>query len=410
MRPSSVDRFPPASRLARRLPGALRRRSAPLIRGWGRLPPGARLLLIRPDHLGDLLFVGPALGLLAETRPDLRVTLLVGPWARPVAERLPGGAAVETYAFPWFDRRPRASRLATALGLWRQARRLKGRFDAALILRDDDHVSAMLAAGAGTGLRAAHAHPALDPFVTHALPPRGPGLHSAALNLELIAALLGLDTPAGGWDPSTRPLSFQVLEAEAERARALLVGLPYRGAGPVAIHPGAGAPVKRWRPEAWAALVDSLLAPDEGLVLTGSAAEAPLTAELASLLTDRPVLDLAGRTDLGTLAAVYARCRLVMGPDSGPLHLAVAVASPSVHLFGPADAARFGPWGASARHRVVASTLDCAPCGRLDWEDLAAHPCVRDLEGLRVLAAARPLARDGGAGRDPVGRARMQGL
>ena len=201
-----------------------------------------------------------------------------------------------------------------------------------------------------------------------------------------------------------------MLKAEAERARALLVGLPYRGAGPVAIHPGAGAPVKRWRPEAWAALVDSLLAPDEGLVLTGSAAEAPLTAELASLLTDRPVLDLAGRTDLGTLAAVYARCRLVMGPDSGPLHLAVAVASPSVHLFGPADAARFGPWGASARHRVVASTLDCAPCGRLDWEDLAAHPCVRDLDGLRVLAAARPLARDGGAGRDPVGRARLQGL
>ncbi len=406
---AAAGRLPLRARLAPWLLGARRQSPLPLVPGWGRLPEGARLLLVRPDHLGDLLFVGPALRLLHQLRPDLRLSLLVGPWARSVAERLPGGATVETFAFPWFDRRPRGRRLAAIMRLWRQGRRLQGRFDAALILRDDDHGSAWMAAWGRLPLRAAHAHPALDPFVTHALPPRLPGRHSAALNLDLTAALAGQNAPAGGWDPREQPLGFRVLPAEADRAAALLAGLPHPLSGPLAIHPGSGAPVKRWRPEAWAALVESLLPPGEGLVLTGSAGEASLTAELAARLADRPVLDLAGRTDLGTLAAVYDRCRLVLGPDSGPLHLAVAMAVPSVHLFGPADAARFGPWGPAARHRVVASTMDCAPCGRLDWEDLAAHPCVRDLEGLRVLAAARPLAQGHPPGRNAVERARTGG-
>jgi heptosyltransferase-2/heptosyltransferase-3 len=100
-------------------------------------------------------------------------------------------------------------------------------------------------------------------------------------------------------------------------------------------------------------------------------------------------VDLTGRTDLGTLAAVYARCRLVIGPDSGPLHLASAVGTPTVHLFGPADANRFGPWAPAERHRIVTSGLPCAPCGRLHWPDISDHPCVRVIETDAVVAAAR---------------------
>ena len=137
--PATAGRPPLRARLAPWLLGARRQGPLPLVPGWGRLPEGARLLLVRPDHLGDLLFVGPALRLLHQLRPDLRLSLLVGPWARSVAERLPGGATVETFAFPWFDRRPRGRRLAAIMRLWRQGRRLQGRFDAALILRDDDH-------------------------------------------------------------------------------------------------------------------------------------------------------------------------------------------------------------------------------------------------------------------------------
>jgi len=99
----------------------------------------------------------------------------------------------------------------------------------------------------------------------------------------------------------------------------------------------------------------------------------------------------AGETTLGQLAALLGRCRVVVGVDSGPMHLAVAQGVPTVHLFGPVDPALFGPWGDPERHRVVIlePRLPCMFCNRLDYrvEELSAHPCVRDISGEAVLAA-----------------------
>ena len=409
----------PRDRLRRQVmrhaPGAHRALPAPLPDAAPRLAPGARLLILRPDHLGDLLFVGPALDRLRAARPDLAPTLLVGPWSEAIARRLPGAAAVETLAFPWFDRQPKGAPWRPYLRLAREARRLAGRFDAALVLRDDDRWSAWLCALAGIPLRLGHDHPDLRPFLSHQLEASRKPRHAAAANLALVEALVagpddpGRATPIPG--PEDWPLRLRVEPADRARAAALLdeIGLaPAAGpgatepgaSGPVAVHPGAGAPIKRWRPGAWAELLHAITAPGEALVLTGGPEEAALTAGLARLL-DRPVLDLAGRTDLGTLAAVYARCRLVLGPDSGPLHLAVAVGTPSLHLYGPADAARFGPWGDAARHLALTSELPCAPCGRLDWARPAEHPCVRGIGVARALAAARRLNPiSAGPGRD----------
>jgi heptosyltransferase-2/heptosyltransferase-3 len=91
------------------------------------------------------------------------------------------------------------------------------------------------------------------------------------------------------------------------------------------------------------------------------------------------------------LAAVYRLCALVVGPDSGPLHLAVAVGAPTVHLYGPVHRRTFGPWGSPQRHAVVTSDWACVPCNRLDWPErsLAEHGCMRDIGVEQVLAAAR---------------------
>jgi heptosyltransferase-2/heptosyltransferase-3 len=106
----------------------------------------------------------------------------------------------------------------------------------------------------------------------------------------------------------------------------------------------------------------------------------------------RPV-SLAGQTDLPTLAAVYRRCSLVIGPDSGPLHLAVAMGTPTVHLYGPVDRATFGPWGSAERHYVVTSDWACVPCNRLDWPatTVQEHGCVRDIPVAQVLEVAAEL-------------------
>jgi heptosyltransferase-2/heptosyltransferase-3 len=163
----------------------------------------------------------------------------------------------------------------------------------------------------------------------------------------------------------------------------------------VAIHPGSGAAVKRWRPTAWAELAGRLAA-DHGaqVIFTGSASEAELIDPVLALLAAGPPLpqapiSLAGQTSLGVLAAIYRRCALVIGPDSGPLHLAVAVGAPTVHLYGPVDRRTFGPWGSPQRHVVVTSDWGCIPCNRLDWPDraLGEHGCLRDISVDQILAA-----------------------
>lgn len=84
-----------------------------------------RVLVIRPDHLGDVLLTGPTLSRLRALWPDADVTLLVGPWCADVAERLPGVDRVRTLDFPYFDRRPRASLLAPYRRLLAAARALR---------------------------------------------------------------------------------------------------------------------------------------------------------------------------------------------------------------------------------------------------------------------------------------------
>ena len=158
----------------------------------------------------------------------------------------------------------------------------------------------------------------------------------------------------------------------------------------IAIHPGAGAAVKQWPLAAWATVADGLNSTfGAQILLTGGASERSLTQALGVALR-QPALDSAGATPLGQLAALQARCALVLGSDSGPLHLAVAVGVPTVHLYGPVAHAKFGPWGDPARHVVVATDWACAPCNQLDWPAavLAQHQCMAAITPERVLAAA----------------------
>ncbi len=140
------------------------------------------------------------------------------------------------------------------------------------------------------------------------------------------------------------------------------------------------------------AAVAGALAQETGaqILLTGSQAERPLCEEIAGHMTTEARV-MAGQTTLDQLAALFARCRIVLGLDSGPLHLAVAVGAPTVHLYGPVDTATFGPWGAPERQRALNSAWPCIPCNRLDYRpgELPHHPCVREIKVDAVLEAAR---------------------
>jgi ADP-heptose:LPS heptosyltransferase len=133
-------------------------------------------------------------------------------------------------------------------------------------------------------------------------------------------------------------------------AQALLAEL---GQAPIVLNLGASKPENRWPAERFGRLARRLL--DElafPLVLTGGPGDTPLAARvLAELGNPRGLKDLVGATGLLELLEVLRRARLVVSCDTGPMHLAAAVQTPVVALFGPADPSRTGPFGEA--HRVV---------------------------------------------------------
>ena len=326
-----------------------------------------RVLLIRPDHLGDVVMTSPAVELLRKALPQARLTMMVGPWSAEVARRDPLLDEVLLCFFPGFSREPKGSPLAPYSLLWRMAGELRrGNYDAVLLLRFDHWWGAWLAALAGTPVRVGHTVPECRPFLTHFIDPPGAG-HWVERSLAVARRLLevwGIPGEVAGYRPGLR---FGLREEDERSADRLLAELSLGREQPlVVLHPGSGARIKLWPEERWIGLGWTLAARGARILVTGSPSEARMADRVAAAIPD--ARSLAGRTDLGALAALFRRCSLVVGTDNGPLHLAVALDVPTVQLFGPTDPVVFGPWGDASRHRVVAARWPGAPCGRLDLE------------------------------------------
>jgi heptosyltransferase-2/heptosyltransferase-3 len=351
----------------------------------GRTGQPERVLVIRPDHLGDLLFLTPALQLLRRGLPEAEIVALVGTWGVPVLDRNPNVDRVIAWDFPWFDRRRRRSVGDRFGSLARLAAVLAAQeFDLAIQFRADFWWGALAVRLAGVPAQLGYDVPEMRALLTRTVPLQH-GIHAARENLRLAEVVAG---PSGD-----EALDFPIRSVERDAATQLLG--PDDGSPIVAIQAGAGAAVKLWPPDRLGA-VGRALRREFGarVVVIGGNGERDLVAAVADGVGP-DTLQLAGRTSLGELAAALERCALVFGPDSGPLHLAVAVDTPTVHLFGPADARRFGPFGDPTWHRVVQSPWPCCPCNRLDFdaEALKLHRCLSEIPVDQVTDVCADLLR-----------------
>ncbi|MFN3372286.1 MAG: glycosyltransferase family 9 protein [Chloroflexus sp.] len=356
----------------------------PLVR---RMPanPAQRVLIIKPDHLGDLLLATPALAALREALPAAHLTALVGPWAAPMWQHLPELNALETLPFPAFDRAAaKPMPLAPYTLLLRAAWRLRRQcYDAALILRDDHWWGAALALLAGIPRRIGFAHPLCQPLLSAALP-YDPRQHVTQQALDLVAALTGAK-------PAPGSLRFLPTPAAQEWAKVWLHHHSAPEAQVIILHPGTGGPTKHWLREHWISLIQGLCQPGRRIVLTGSPTEG---AELAAIAAAQPdVLTLSDDLTIDRLAALLGYAALVIGVDSGPLHIAVSQGAPTIHLFGPSDPRRFGPWGDPARQRVISANLPCSPCGVFAACPRATDPpeCMAAIQPAHVLTVAETM-------------------
>jgi heptosyltransferase-3 len=108
-----------------------------------------------------------------------------------------------------------------------------------------------------------------------------------------------------------------------------------------------------------------------------------------------PTLDLSGQLTLKELAALAARARLFVGVDSAPMHIAAAMGTPTIGIFGPSGDREWGPWGEG--HRVVASlNHPCRPCGRAGCDDSKVSDCLTTCRWRRCSQPARSCWREAG--------------
>lgn len=351
-----------------------------------------RILLIRPDHLGDVLLTTPAIHALREARPDAEIHALVGPWSAEVIANYPEVDLALTIEFPGFSRAQKTdwrSPYELAVTSARQLRRIG--YSSAVIMRPDHWWGAMVAKFAGIPERIGYKVSQVSPFLTDALEHRHE--HAVLQNLRLVEKWTGQLTPDQAF------YRYPVESFDQVYVDGYLEEWGIRQDVPIiCIHPGTGTWVKHWQEQQWAAVADALSGQlDAQIVFTGGDHEVPLTRRIAGQMKERACI-MAGDTRVGQLAALFKRAKVVLGPDSGPLHLAAAVGAPTVALFGPADPVEFGTWGQPQAHIILTSDIGCRPCRILDWgsDSPDNHPCLREITVARVLDAARRAAQSAG--------------
>jgi heptosyltransferase-3 len=155
-------------------------------------------------------------------------------------------------------------------------------------------------------------------------------------------------------------------------------------------------PASRWRFKCWpadrtAALIDRLAAAGERVVLTAAPSEPELELVRAIRAACRAdTVDLSGQLTLKQLAALTGRAKLFVGVDSAPMHIAAAMGTPVVALFGPSGELEWGPWGVTSRV-IVSEAHPCRPCGNDGCGGGKVSECLTTLPVDRVFAAAREL-------------------
>ena len=343
-------------------------------------PAPKRIVILRLDRIGDVVLSTPVLLALRQAYPLSVIAIMVRP---PCEELLQGHPAVDQVIV--YEKEGAHRGIWATVQFARRLRRLE--FDTALVLHPSNR-SHWIPWLAGIPVRIGYDRKC-GWLLTHRVPHRKQEgrQHEAAYSLALLN-VFGLTPPAP-------QLLIPVRNAAAARIDALLsphhVGSDARL---VAIHPSASCISKRWMPERFAQVADRLATEQQArIVLVAGEADAVYAQRVAHAMR-QPAVDLAGRLSLGELAALLARCRLLISNDSGPVHIAAAVRTPVVDIFGRNQRGlsplRWGPLGEG--HVVLHKEVGCVTC--------LAHACDIDflcLSSLSVeevyLAATEVLGR-----------------
>lgn len=331
----------------------------------------ARILLIKPSSLGDIVHTFPVVSAIKEQWPGAHLTWVVKrQWAEFVeqAEGVDRVWPVDMTVGSWVRegvalRAEQFNLVLDLQGLFRSG--ILGWFS-----------------GAPTRVGFANGREGSPWFYTNCVPVAHPNVHAVDRYLSLVGAL-------GVRLPEKPQFRFKLPEEDIATVRAIChrqgvaIDRPW-----IAMSIGARWPTKRWPPASFAVVLDQLYALQLGpVVVIGSSEERPHTNQLRALTTSQ-FIDLCGEIPLRLLPALLSTASAMVTNDSGPMHIASALGVPVVALFGPTSAIRTGPYGEG--HSVLTGRVPCSPCFSRVCRHVPELECLHLITPTHVVDAIRP--------------------
>jgi len=294
------------------------------------------VLVVRPDHIGDMLLTTPFFASMRRSFPEWNITVLCGSWSKPILDNNPNYDRIVVCDFPWLAR--------VKPSLWKEfysavVKLRREKFDIVITLRKAAKsavVSRFIGGRERWGFdvgKSRWAHTRAIHYHTDC--------HIADLYEEFVTALGGKPVHTG------LELYFQQSEYDAF-AQSIL--LPERYA---VISPGAGYPEKLWFIERWAEAADYIIERYAiPVVFTGSSNEQQLVNMIIEKMYEKAVT-LAGKLSIRETAIVIQKSQFLATVDSAAMHIASAVRTPAVALFGPTNPVHWGPYPNGRANQVI---------------------------------------------------------
>lgn len=306
-----------------------------------------RILVVKLDHLGDVLLATPVFSNLRQVYPEVELHALCGKWSRIILENHPDVDKVIEYNSPLFCRTEASTSSKQAFKLLKHLRHQE--YDLLIELRGDWR-TIWFSVLKGSSRRLCRANLQIaNKLGFHKLS----STHETYRNLDVLRQA-GIHTSIQNTTFSISTENEQWLanfwsEQQIESSHRVIT-----------IHPGSPVAIKRWKPELFAELADWLtINKGAHILFVGVTDEIPIITQIQALMEEESI-NIAGMTTVPQLASVLQKSIMFIGNDSGPMHLAAAVGTQTIGLYGPGDPKRFGPVGEKCH--TIQEKPDCPPC------------------------------------------------
>jgi heptosyltransferase-3 len=344
-----------------------------------------RVLVVKLRHHGDVLLSSPVFTVLKNRAPHLELDALVYADTREMLTGHPAISRVFT-----IDRRWKHDGAFAQLGHeWRLLRELRARHYDLLVHLTEHPRGGWLTYALGVTYGVTRDYSPRRGRLWHSgfshryrIPARP--RHTVEVHLDALRRI--------GVQPGREERELVLVPGEEAEAAAA-AHLRAHGLAPngfILVHPTSRWMFKSWKPESFADLINRLHDAGQRVVLTAAPDDAELrfVGQVVTKLR-QPAVDLSGKLSLKQLAALIGQARLFVGMDSVPMHIAAAMRTPCVALFGPSGEHEWGPW--MVKHRVITSNHSCRPCGLDGCGQGKVSECLTTIGVDEVFAAVREL-------------------